>query len=136
VSLKVILKETSMPFVTTVIILMIVSNVGAFLIIPSNMWLSKDPLPPGGYYACILQTVSGLMRDLGFNIGHWMFAYEYYMSAVSMEYIFMQSEMPDKRKKRLEIMSKLVYGINIGVVILYYFTLLTGNMVYTKYLPD
>jgi hypothetical protein len=31
--------HTSVPFVTTVIILMIISNVGAFLIIPSNMWL-------------------------------------------------------------------------------------------------
>jgi hypothetical protein len=72
------------------------------------------------------------MRDLGFNIGHWMFAYEYYMSAISMEYIFMQKEMPRNRKDRLELMNKILYALNIGVIVAYYFTLLTGNIVATK----
>lgn len=40
--------------------------------------------------------------------------------------------MPKKRKDKLELMNKILYGLNIGVIVTYYFTLITGNIVETK----
>jgi hypothetical protein len=49
-SLYLIVKDSKVPFVINIIILMILSNIGAILVIPSNMQLAKDPYPPHEVY--------------------------------------------------------------------------------------
>lgn len=81
-----------------------------------------------------MQSAAGLLRDVCFNVAHWWFAYEYYFSAVSMEYIFMQKEIPDGRKRRLELLNKICLTLNYGVVIAYYLTLFMGNYISVVYM--
>ena len=73
VSLWLICKNTTQPFVTNLIIMMILSCIGAVLTVYSNMHID-DP-PPEGYYFILLQGTAGWMRDGLFNISHWIFAY-------------------------------------------------------------
>lgn len=126
-SLYLILQDTKVPFVTSIIILLIISNVGAVAVVWANINLSKDPEPVHVVDWVFIQSIAGLARDLCFNWGHWWFAYEYYVSAISMEYVFMQKEIPKKRKFKLEIMNKIFLFLNFGVVILYYVLLCYGN---------
>jgi len=68
------------------------------------------------------------VRDGCFNVAYWKFAYEYYFSAISMEYIFEQSEMPEKRKAKLIKMNKILNAANLIVPVVYYFILCYTNI--------
>jgi hypothetical protein len=129
-SLHMILKDTNVGFVVAIIILLIVSNLGAIGIIYANVVLTEhneaQTNPPTSII--YFQAVTGLMRDGCFNMAYVKFASEYYFSAVSMKYIFEQSEMPEERKQRLNIMNKVLYTANAAVPILYYFILCYTNI--------
>lgn len=66
-----------------------------------------------------------------FNIGHWMFAYEYYVSAISMKYIFQQTTMPPAKLKCLENLNKCFFAANILIPLAYDFILCYTNYVST-----
>lgn len=74
-SLHVIRKNSDVPFVSQLIILMIISNVGAILMVWSNTIVTKQDPPSYVYYFVVLQALAGLMRDGCFNVAHWQFAY-------------------------------------------------------------
>lgn len=133
-SLHTIMKDTNVGFVVTITSLLIISNLGAIGIIWANIVLTKHnvdhtPTPLSWLY---FQSITGFLRDGCFNVGTWMFAYEYYNSAISMQYIFAQTEMPDERKQRLTLMNKILFAANVAVPVIYYFTLCDTNIIGTR----
>jgi hypothetical protein len=68
-----------------------------------------------------------LVRDGCFNIGHWMFAYQYYNSAISMQYIFKQVPMPARRFRNLVMLNRTLFVANIAVPVIYSAILCYGN---------
>lgn len=93
-SLYLICLRTQMPFVVNIIILLIFSNVAGVVIIYCNIQVTKQPYPKDIYWILFLQALMTLIRDGTFNIGHWMFSYQYYNSAITMQYVFKQVQMP------------------------------------------
>ena len=65
------------PFVKKVTILMIISNLGSIGVVFGNIRMYYD----SGYSTATLliylfiQTISGVFRDLCFNVAHWIFAF-------------------------------------------------------------
>lgn len=91
--------------------MMIISTAASPFVILSNVHIDKD-FPPKVYYYIILQGVSALLRDGMFNISHWMFAYEYYNSAVALPLIFNHKEVPQTREKWLTRMNVTLLILN------------------------
>ena len=130
-SLNTIMKDTNVGFVITIMILLTVSNLGAAGIIWANIIMTKhnEEQTPSPLSVIYFQSITGFMRDGCFNVATWMFAYEYYNSAISMKYIFEQKEMPVERKEKLSLMNKIMFGVNIAVPVIYYFTLCDTNII-------
>jgi hypothetical protein len=75
--------------------MMILSNIGAIMVIFGNFGVFEYTDPSITTYAFIgLQGVGGILRDLFFNVAHWVFAFQYLNSAVMMVYIYDQLEQP------------------------------------------
>lgn len=68
------------------------------------------------------------MRDGGFNASHWMFAYQYLLSAVEMDYVFQRDEMPTENKKRWNQIYWAVMILNIVDIFAYDGILLYVNI--------
>lgn len=90
-----ILRSLKVGFVTWCIILLVLSNIGAILIIFANNWIHED------ISWVWLQGSAGLLRDVCFNVSHWWFAFEYYRSAVAMPFIFKREQMPAQQERNL-----------------------------------
>lgn len=88
VALWVITKHGSNSFVRKLIIMMIISCIGAEIVSWANGNLDTDT--PFVYYVYIIQAIGGCMRDCMFNVSHWLFAFQYFNSAVQMPFIFNQ----------------------------------------------
>lgn len=70
-----------------------------------------------------------MMRDGCFNVSHWIFAYEYYSSAVSMPFIFTREEMPERKRECMKWLFYVMFGLNIFDPLVYYLILFYGNWV-------
>lgn len=55
------------------------------------------------------------MRDGGFNVSHWLFAYQYFYSAVAMPYLFNLEQMPPQKENRLHKLYFVLLWLNILV---------------------
>ena len=80
VALWVITKHGSNSFAKNIIIMMIISCIGADIVMWANLNIESEP--PFAYYVIVVQGVGGIMRDCMFNVSHWLFAFQYYNSAV------------------------------------------------------
>lgn len=120
VSLWLITRTTKQPFVTYIVILLILSNIGSVGVIWCNLELDYNT----NYKPYILpQSGFGLLRDTCFNVGHWWFASEYYNSAVAMPFIFNHEEVPESTRIKLEKLFKRLMIANIAVPVPYYIIL-------------
>lgn len=128
VSLYLICKDIKLPFVVNIIILLILSNVAAVVVVYTNIEITKDPWPTYIYWIVFLQAFMSLVRDGCFNIGHWMFAYQYYNSAICMQYIFKQIHMPPKRERNLRWLNQSLSLANLAVPAVYTAILGYGNL--------
>jgi hypothetical protein len=79
VALRMIRENTECKFVSKLVVLMIISNVGAALMIPCNNIVVKKGeltvIPKWVLWFVLLQFIAGMMRDVSFNISHWVFSY-------------------------------------------------------------
>ena len=107
---------------------MIVSNLGAILMIWANVIVTDDSLPEQKKLTfCYVQFLAGLMRDGCFNIAHWVFAFEYYNSAVAMPFIFTREEMPSEKRSSMEVLFFTIFLLNVVDPLIYYCVLFYGN---------
>lgn len=75
----------------------------------------------------VLQALAGLLRDAPFNLSHWMFAYEYYMSASMMPYIYERTKMPADKAKNWELTNKVFLWLSVIVPTAFAFMLWYDN---------
>lgn len=122
-------KNTEDPWVIKLIILMVLSCLGGVGVTIGNLGLVADPPPDHIMFYVYLQAISGFIRDTGFNVSHWMFAYQYLTSAVEMPYILDRSEMPEARQRRFKVFYILVMVINVVDIICYYVILCYMNVI-------
>jgi hypothetical protein len=122
--------KAKVPFVVKITIILLLSQLGACLTAESNILImqTNPPLLWPIYY----QALVSLLRDVCFNIGHWMFAFEYYVSAISMQYIFEQTSMPKDKKQRLNFLNKCMFAANCLTPLAYNFILWYTNFVSTR----
>ena len=122
--------KAKVPFVVKITIILLLSQLGACLTAESNILVEKQDPPM--LWPVYYQALASLMRDVCFNIGHWMFAFEYYVSAISMQYIFEQTAMPKDKKQRLNILNKCMFAANCLMPLAYNFILWYTNFVSTR----
>jgi hypothetical protein len=80
----------------------------------------------------VVQFIAGMMRDGCFNVSHWIFAYEYYSSAVAMPFIFTREELPERKRECMKWLFYIMSGVNIFDPLVYYLILFYGNWVSVK----
>ena len=131
-ALYIVCKSEKQTFVTKLIIMMIISCVGALLVMYANINLGADP--PFVFYVIIIQGIGGEMRDVMFNVSHWIFAYHYFNSAVAMPYIFNQVSVPEEKQKRLQVLYMTLLVLNIALPTIETGVLVTVNWVANKQL--
>ena len=84
---------TNYKFVTGIIWLLIVSNIGqiAFLVsnyfVPQNYWVNLCVV--------VVLSISKSVQDATFNVAHWIFAMEYFSISRSMPYVVKQQPVPE-----------------------------------------
>jgi hypothetical protein len=114
-------KNTEDTWVIKLIILMFLSCVGGVGVTIANWTMVNDPKLSLNWqlFFVVLQELSGILRDGGFNASHWMFAYQYLLSAVEMDYVYVGEEMPVERKNQWNVVFWIVMILNLGDVIIY-----------------
>ena len=127
ISLYLIYMKIQLPFLMKIMILLILSNVAALVVIWTNIGLTKDPFPGDIYWILFLQAFMTFIRDGCFNIGHWIFSYQYYSTAISMQYVFKQVQMPQNSQKNMALLNRLLLTANIAMPAMYAGILYYGN---------
>lgn len=82
----------------------------------------------GFVFFVLLQMVSAIMQFGCFNAAQWIFAFEYFCSAISIPYIFDQTEQPAYITERMNLVFWTVMAINQISPILYAVELGYGNI--------
>ena len=134
--LVLIKRESNEPsFVIYIILLLIVSNIGAIIEVGCNyvFTILEPKSVPLLQSFNALQFVGGSIREGCFNIAHWSFAHEYYCSAAAMPYIFARQEMPESHQKNLALFNKIILAINIFFVLSYDILQFTINFMLTEH---
>ena len=119
--LVLIKRESNEPFVIYIIMLLIVSNIGAIIEVGCNYAFTILSVQSVPLLQSInaLQFVGGFIRDGCFNVAHWSFSHEYYCSAAAMPYIFARQEMPESQQKNLALFNKIILAVNVLFVLSY-----------------
>jgi len=68
-----------------------------------------------------------LIRDGCFNVGHWIFSFQYYNTSISMQYVLKQEQMPQNSQKNMELLYMLLLVANIAIPAIYAGILYYGN---------
>jgi hypothetical protein len=82
---------TNYKFVTGIIWLLILSNIGQILFLASNYFAASY-----WFNLCVIVvlSISKSVQDATFNVAHWLFAMEYYSISRSMPYVVKQQPVP------------------------------------------
>lgn len=123
-----------LTFVSTLTLLMIISTAGAVGTSIGNIKIVNGTMTRPGFAIVHISAVS--CRDLGFNVSHWMFAYEYYMSAAWMPFIYNRQDMPEDMQRRREVFYKVFLWANVAVPLLNEVMFAITDFLSIKGLPD
>ena len=78
------MRTSKSKFLLLIVSLLITSDVGACLVIPfSNLWYTKfeqtQSLPT---FSFLMEFVAMGLREIGFKLAYWLFAYKYWITAL------------------------------------------------------
>lgn len=121
------------PFIVTLCVLLILSNIGAALITLCNYKLTNRD--PGFVYFLILQVVSEILRDGCFGAAQWIFSYQYFTSAISIQQIFSQTPNPEETPFWLKALFWVMLVLNVVSPTIYGSLLAYGNLYFYNH-PD
>jgi hypothetical protein len=98
---------------------MIISTLGGVGTAAGNLALIAETPPKAIFLIIVLHAIAAAMRDTAFNLAHWMFAYEYNMSASWMPYIYNREKMPEEEIKKKERINKVMLWASIIIPVVY-----------------
>ena len=83
-----VIMGSKFTFVIKLLVMMIVSNFAVIMVIAADQHLfrsSSDTSINYNFWACV-QSIFVILRDVTFNVSHWMFSFEYFSIARFMPY--------------------------------------------------
>ena len=96
-----IYQRSKIPFITMLCVLLFLSNVGAAFLTLANTRINQkmtahaEGEDVSAFWLTIMfQMICEILRDGCFNAAQWIFAFEYFLSATSIPYIFNKNEIP------------------------------------------
>ena len=96
-----IYQGSRIPFIITLCVLLFLSNVGAAFLTLANTRINQkmtahaEGEDVSAFWLTIMfQMICEILRDGCFNAAQWIFAFEYFVSATSIPYIFSKKDVP------------------------------------------
>ena len=80
----------------------------------------------------ILQTIGAFIRDSTYGLAHWIFAFKYFQSAISMPELFGGKPVSDGMKRNLANLNTCMFWASIAVPFLFYVILLVFKLIYDQ----